>query len=388
MMEHTSQLGEAIMRRSQLRFAVLIVAGALFVGACNSFKIFETNDDKAITTDIQAKLFNDPILKTRDIHVDSQRGIVTLTGTVGTDLERAAVERIATQENGVKSVVNMLALTSQTAAPASQPVQSAETASQPPPPEAEANPAAPARPRSARHHKAARTQEEAAPESAAFTDANPPEAPDNPAAAPNPPVAAQVAAAPPQAAAPVPAPPPPPAPKPAETINIPGGTVVTIRMIDGVDSSRNQPGEEFAASLDSPIVVGDRVVVARGADARVCLVNAKTAGHISGQSELQLELIGLTINGKSYPTESGYYEQHGASRGTRTAETVGGGAILGALIGGLLGHGRGAAAGAAVGAGAGTGVQVATKGQQVKVPSETKLDFTLKSPITVTMSGG
>jgi hypothetical protein len=159
-------------------------------------------------------------------------------------------------------------------------------------------------------------------------------------------------------------------------------------MIDGIDSSRNRPGEEFSASLDAPIVVGDRVVVARGADARVRLVDAKQAGHMTGQSELELELIGLTINGTSYPTESGYYEQHGASRGKRTAETVGGGAVLGALIGGLIGHGRGAAAGAAVGAGAGTGVQVATKGQQVKVPSETKLDFTLKSPVTVTMSGG
>jgi len=40
------------------------------------------------------------------------------------------------------------------------------------------------------------------------------------------------------------------------------------------------------------------------------------------------------------------------------------------------------------GAGAGTAVQVSTKGSQVKVPAETKLDFTLKDPVTVTMNGG
>ena len=107
---------------------------------------------------------------------------------------------------------------------------------------------------------------------------------------------------------------------------------------------------------------------------------------MTGQSELQLELINVTINGVPYETHSGYYQQHGASRGTRTAETVGGGAILGALIGGILGHGKGAAIGSIAGAGAGTAVQVSTKGQQVKVPTETRLDFTLTGPVTVAMS--
>jgi hypothetical protein len=158
-------------------------------------------------------------------------------------------------------------------------------------------------------------------------------------------------------------------------------------MIDNIDSSRNRPGEEFAASLDSPIVVGDRVVASRGVDARVRLVDAKSAGHIEGQSELELELINVTINGVPYATKSGYYAQRGTSRGRRTAETVGGGAVLGALLGGIFGHGKGAAIGSVAGAGAGTAVQVSTKGQQVKVPAETKLDFTLKDPVTVTMDG-
>ncbi|MBZ5515029.1 MAG: hypothetical protein LAN62_09340 [Acidobacteriia bacterium] len=55
------------------------------------------------------------------------------------------------------------------------------------------------------------------------------------------------------------------------------------------------------------------------------------------------------------------------------------------IIGAIAGGGKGAAIGAAVGAGAGTAVQAATKGQQIQIPPETKLDFTLKAPITVTM---
>jgi hypothetical protein len=60
-----------------------------------------------------------------------------------------------------------------------------------------------------------------------------------------------------------------------------------------------------------------------------------------------------------------------------------GSASLGTLIGAVAGGRKGAATGAAVGAGAGTAVQASTRGQQVKVPSETKIDFILKNSLTV-----
>lgn len=376
------------MQRSQIRFAALVVAGALFLGACNTFKLFQTTDDRAITTDIQAKLFSDSVLKTRDIRVESQRGIVTLSGTVATDLEKAAAERIASQENGVKNVVNLLTVSAQSAAPAPEVTQPAgatspQAVSPAAPPE---QTAAPEQPRPRRRHPSTRAKEVASVEPTAYANAEGPVSAPNPVVTPNPAAAAPVVAPAPAAAPPPP--PPPPAPKPPDRVTIPSGTVVTVRMTDSINSTSSRPGEEFAASVDAPVVVGDRVVVSRGADARVRLVSARSAGRMTGQSELQLELIGLTINGTFYNTQSGYYQQHGASRGNRTAETVGGGAVLGALIGAIAGGGKGAAIGSAVGAGAGTGVQVATQGEQVKVPAETKLDFTLRGPVTVTMGGG
>jgi hypothetical protein len=369
-----------------------MVTGVLLFGACSGSKLFQSSD-KSITTNIQAKLFSDPVLKSRDIRVDSQNGIVTLTGSVNTDLERAAVERIASQEGGVRRVVNILSVTSETAAP---PVEGAQTANSVPSAPPIAPPlrttAEPPRLEKPRHALAAKPddnqQVDASTELKAYTDsvasdAAQPAAPPAPAppAAVAPPAPAQVATAPAPAA-----PPPAPAPKPQPQITISAGTVVTIRMADSVDSSRNHPGDEFAASVDAPIVVDGRELVSRGAEARVRLVEAKAAGTMTGQSQLQLELISLIINGVPYATQSGYYEQHGQSRGTRTAETVGGGAVLGALIGGILGHGKGAAIGSVAGAGAGTAVQVSTKGQQVKVPAETKIDFTLKDPVTVTIT--
>jgi outer membrane lipoprotein SlyB len=71
------------------------------------------------------------------------------------------------------------------------------------------------------------------------------------------------------------------------------------------------------------------------------------------------------------------------SRGTKTATMAGGGAVLGAVIGGIAGGGKGAAIGAAAGAGAGTGAELATKGQRVKIPSETQLTFVLDNAVRI-----
>ncbi len=180
------------------------------------------------------------------------------------------------------------------------------------------------------------------------------------------------------------APPPPAAPEPV-TVTIPEGTSIMVKMIDTIDSAVNKAGEEFAASVSQPVVVGDHIVVRKGSDARVRLVNAKSVGKMTGRSELEVELVGLAIGSQTFAVESTGIAKAGASRTTRTAETVGGGAALGALIGAIAGHGKGAAIGAAVGAGAGTAAQVLTKGEQIKIPSETQLEFSLKAPITVTM---
>src|SRR5216684_127556 len=49
--------------------------------------------------------------------------------------------------------------------------------------------------------------------------------------------------------------PPAPEPAPASSFTIPAGTVLKVRMIDGVDSETSQLGQTFQASLDDPIVV-------------------------------------------------------------------------------------------------------------------------------------
>ena len=167
-------------------------------------------------------------------------------------------------------------------------------------------------------------------------------------------------------------------------VTIPAGQALLIRMIDGVDSSRNHVGDVFHASLETDLYVNNTLVARKGTDIYGQLANAQEAGHLSGNAELLLQLIRIVIDGHDYPLASSDYSLKGQSRGADTAKKVGGGAIFGAILGAIAGGGRGAAIGAGAGSAAGAGVQVFTRGQQVKVPSETLLEFRLQQPAVVT----
>ena len=155
-------------------------------------------------------------------------------------------------------------------------------------------------------------------------------------------------------------------------------------MIDGVDSSKNQVGDVFRASLETDLYSNGIFIARKGSDVYGRLANAQEAGHLTGRSELQLQLTRMVIDGRDYPLVSSDYNVKGESRNADTAKKVGGGAILGAILGGIVGGGKGAAIGAGAGSATGAGVQILTRGEKVKVPSETLLEFRLEQPATVT----
>jgi BON domain len=329
---------------------VTLTVMALAAG-CSSAK-----KDEALATDIQAKMFADPQVKAANISVAVKNGEVTLSGTAPDDGTRYQAFKIAMDTPGVKHVTDETTLQTAQAAPAAPPLTPAP---------AEQPPAAKPERKLAKHHAKSDAQLEASAPSQAT--------PSEPDAAPAP------VAPPPQQEAAAP-PPPPPQPKQVE---IPAGTSVRVQMIDSVNSAVNHAGDMFHASLVAPIVVDDQIVVPTGTDMYVKLTNAKSAGRMTGQSELALELVRMDFQGKTYTLTSNDYQQTGSSRGKRTAETVGGGAVVGALLGAVIGHGKGAAIGAATGAGVGTAAEAATKGQQIQIASEAKLDFALQAPLDV-----
>jgi len=345
-------------RRNSL--VVILFAVLAFIAACAH------RSDDAITTDIKARMFSEPSLKSASVNISAKDGIVTLTGTVADDSARLAAQRIASQTKGVKQVIDSTTV----AAPA--PVMAENT---PPPAAPEPVPqTAPTKPSTA--SKTPIKSPSAAPPI-------PVSAPPAPASAAEPGPVSTTSTPP----TPTPPPTPPPPPQPI-TLTIPDGTIITVRTVDSIDSATNTTGQYFKASLDNAVVVDDHVVLPKGLNAKLKLVEASSAGKFKGTSELTVSLESIAYQGKTYVLSTSDVQEKGGSRGKRSAAVIGGGAALGALIGGLAGGGKGAAIGAGVGAGGGTAVQALTKGQQVKIPSETRLDFTLHAPVDVTYIPG
>jgi hypothetical protein len=166
-------------------------------------------------------------------------------------------------------------------------------------------------------------------------------------------------------------------------VTIEQGTPISIRLIDSIDSEKNQIGETFHASLNTPLSAEGAEAIPAGTDVAGHIVDLRSAGKFKGQSLVVLQLDSINANGKSYELQTDQYRKEGSSRGKSTAEKVGGGAIVGGIIGAIAGGGKGAAIGSAAGAGVGGGAQAASKAKPIKLPSETVLNFTLQSPLTI-----
>jgi hypothetical protein len=322
-------------------------------------------DDAKISSDIQSKFSQDSGLASKQVSVQSAEGVVTLSGTVDNEAQKEAASKQAASVPGVKQVLNNLSVGPAMAA--AQPPMDAQAA----PAEQSAPPVEKPKPATEKKHKKASKDDMQNSGANQMAENNPP-----PAAAPQPD---------PQ---PAPAPQPPPPPPPPKKYIIDQGTQLTVRLVDPIDSEKNQTGDTFHATLNAPITSDGEEALPAGIQVQGHLASVKSAGKFAGQSEVIMQLDSITSGGRTYNLQTDQYKKQGSSRGKNTAEKVGAGAGIGAIIGALAGGGKGAAIGAAAGGGVGGGVQAATKGQQIKLPSETVLNFTLQAPITVVEAQG
>jgi len=170
------------------------------------------------------------------------------------------------------------------------------------------------------------------------------------------------------------------APKP---IVIAAGTKLEVTADQSVSSKDSNSGDRFDASLAEPVVVGDKVVIPKGAKATGTVTDAKSAGRFKGNAAITLTLSSITVHGQEYRLKTTEVTESGKGRGKRTAVGAGGGAAVGAIIGALAGGGKGAAIGAGAGAGAGTAGAAFTGDKDITIEPETKLTFELQEPLEV-----
>jgi hypothetical protein len=365
---------------------------ALFLFAMLAFSLgcARKPGDAQISSQIQSKFSQDSGLAAKQLTVQASSGVVTLAGFVDNDAQRQAASRQAASVEGVKEVINNL----QVGSPSSASTNSSISPTQPAPASESSEPVQPNaaennstdRHATDRHATARRRDHSRSDHTSSDRSRSIAEIPaQNDSAANN---TMAESSQPPETIArnEPPADARPPAPPQPRKITIEQGTQVTVRLIDSIDSEKNQVGDTFHATLNAPLSAEGIEAIPAGTDVTGHIVDLKSAGKFAGQSLVVLQLDSISSNGKSYSLQTDQYRKEGSSRGKNTAEKVGGGAIIGGIIGAIAGGGKGAAIGTAAGAGVGGGAQAASKKQPIKLPSETVLNFTLQAPITVIKS--
>jgi len=125
-----------------------------------------------------------------------------------------------------------------------------------------------------------------------------------------------------------------------------------------------------------------RVAIPSGSPVQLAVIS-------TNDKQLTLDLRSVTVNGQTYSIYSddtsaaGSNKNGGLGANKRTGTYVGGGALAGTLIGAIAGGAKGAAIGAIAGGAAGAGAQVITKGKDLSVPAETKLDFRINRDLSL-----
>ena len=292
--------------------------------------------DAQLTTNVQTALKQDTAISQQPIQAAVSQGVVTLSGNVTDDTASTVAAQDAARVKGVKEVVDQLTVAG---------IQVAPTVT---------SPAAPTQPR-----------QTTAQERQTISQGQP--------------------LPPPSSTAATQAPPPPPAPT-FRDVTAPAGTTIPVRITESLNSETTQDGQPFSGVVTHEVVREGFVIIPAGSAVSGRVVVAKDAGHFKGHSELSLELTAVRRHGASVSLATTAYTVEGKNRGTNSAEKIGGGAAVGALLGGVLGHGKGAAIGALAGGGGGAAIQGATRGQQVSIPSESLIRFSLAQPLTVRTS--
>ena len=187
---------------------------------------------------------------------------------------------------------------------------------------------------------------------------------------------AQPQAAPPPAR-PVPTTPaPPPAQSQPQTITLPTGTMLLVRMMDSI-SSRNKAGSNFTTKLEYDLVVGTSVALKGGTKIYGKIKSSTQARRAIGKSTLDIRLTQMMINGKPVLFATRGYKAAGEASIKKAARGALAGAAIGAIADGSDGAGKGAAIGATLGA--------LRKGQTITIPPGALLEFNLAQPLKLSI---
>lgn len=158
---------------------------------------------------------------------------------------------------------------------------------------------------------------------------------------------------------------------------IPIGTEIDVRLVDGISSGRNQAEDRFVATTVVDLLLGERVVIPAGSEMRGIVSSVDKAGRVDRKAGLTLAFDQITINGREREIRGIVTDTIEGEGVKGEVAKIGTAAGAGAIIGGILGGVKGAIAGILIGGG---GIAAATPGKDVELAPGTILRVRLDQP--------
>ncbi len=117
------------------------------------------------------------------------------------------------------------------------------------------------------------------------------------------------------------------------TTKLPEGTPIPIRLQSSLSSASSHAGDAFSASIDEPVVIDGKTLLARGTPATGRVLEAKPAARSGGGSSdsspgsslepgyLRIVLVSVSVGGRTVMIETSSIFSKGGSREKRNPAT-------------------------------------------------------------------
>ncbi len=111
------------------------------------------------------------------------------------------------------------------------------------------------------------------------------------------------------------------------TTKLPEGTPIPVRLQSALSSASSHAGDSFSATIDEPVVIDGKTLVARGTSATGRVLEAKSAARGSSLESspepgyLRIVLVSLSVGGKTVMIETSSIFLKGGSREERKSAT-------------------------------------------------------------------
>jgi hypothetical protein len=164
---------------------------------------------------------------------------------------------------------------------------------------------------------------------------------------------------------------------------VPADTRLRLTLLTDVASDTSAVEDRVTARVAEDVLIDGDTVVPAGSRVGGVVTYAQPSAKVKGRAGLTVRFRTLTIGSRTYDITAEPVRREAQGTKAKDARNIGIGAGAGAVIGGILGGRKGAGIGAAVGGAGGTGVVLATKGEEVRLPSGTSISTRLDAPLVV-----